>query len=274
LPNTNRWLSPDSIIPDPTNPQSFNRYSYVLNQPTKYIDPSGHNWECPDPDGCGLGGSNSMPDDPPPPNLPPPPPNPGPEPDDCLILQKCIENLLPLPLEGTPGITQGFSGDHAALDMISDNYTLIAIGNGIVVVVGHNEAFGHFVIIEYRYEDLSQDAREALGLHPGQSVYVQYQHLGTEENSSITVSPGDHVTAGQKVGTMGNSGRVLINGNGEGQIHLHVQIRVGGSGVLGEGTYSYGTEVGWATSPIGQDWATLTVTNPRIIWPALPEWEY
>ncbi|MDZ4721945.1 MAG: hypothetical protein SH847_26080 [Roseiflexaceae bacterium] len=29
----------------PANPQSLNRYSYVLNNPMKYTDPSGHTWE-------------------------------------------------------------------------------------------------------------------------------------------------------------------------------------------------------------------------------------
>jgi RHS repeat-associated protein len=38
----NRWLSPDTIVPDPSNPQSLNRYSYSLNNPVKYNDPSGH----------------------------------------------------------------------------------------------------------------------------------------------------------------------------------------------------------------------------------------
>jgi RHS repeat-associated protein len=33
---------PDSIVPDPYNPQSFNRYAYALNNPLKYTDPSGH----------------------------------------------------------------------------------------------------------------------------------------------------------------------------------------------------------------------------------------
>ncbi len=28
--------------PDPANPQSLNRYAYVLNNPLKYTDPSGH----------------------------------------------------------------------------------------------------------------------------------------------------------------------------------------------------------------------------------------
>jgi RHS repeat-associated protein len=36
-----RFLSPDPHIPDPTNPQSYNRYSYVMNNPVSYIDPSG-----------------------------------------------------------------------------------------------------------------------------------------------------------------------------------------------------------------------------------------
>jgi RHS repeat-associated protein len=37
-----RFISPDTIVPDPANPQSFNRYSYCLNNPLKYLDPSGH----------------------------------------------------------------------------------------------------------------------------------------------------------------------------------------------------------------------------------------
>jgi RHS repeat-associated protein len=42
LPYINRFLSADTIIPDPTNPQSFNRYSYVLNRPLNFTDPTGH----------------------------------------------------------------------------------------------------------------------------------------------------------------------------------------------------------------------------------------
>jgi RHS repeat-associated protein len=37
-----RFLSPDTIVPNPMNPQSLNRYSYCLNNPLKYTDPSGH----------------------------------------------------------------------------------------------------------------------------------------------------------------------------------------------------------------------------------------
>src|SRR3972149_517780 len=38
----NRWIQPDTIVPDPSNPQSLNRYSYVNNRPLNFTDPSGH----------------------------------------------------------------------------------------------------------------------------------------------------------------------------------------------------------------------------------------
>jgi hypothetical protein len=37
-----RFISADTIVPDPANPQALNRYAYVLNNPLKYTDPSGH----------------------------------------------------------------------------------------------------------------------------------------------------------------------------------------------------------------------------------------
>ena len=38
----NQFTQPDTIVPDPSNPQDWNRYSYVTNNPVKYNDPSGH----------------------------------------------------------------------------------------------------------------------------------------------------------------------------------------------------------------------------------------
>ncbi|MCC6569762.1 MAG: RHS repeat-associated core domain-containing protein, partial [Anaerolineales bacterium] len=45
-PVLGRFIQPDSIIPNPANPQAFNRYSYVLGNPLKYTDPSGHSISC------------------------------------------------------------------------------------------------------------------------------------------------------------------------------------------------------------------------------------
>ncbi len=50
-PYINRFLQPDTIIPNPSDPQSWNRYSYVLNNPIGYSDPTGHK-ECPDQFSC------------------------------------------------------------------------------------------------------------------------------------------------------------------------------------------------------------------------------
>ena len=38
----NRWTQPDSIVPNPYNPQELNRYSYARNNPVRYTDPTGH----------------------------------------------------------------------------------------------------------------------------------------------------------------------------------------------------------------------------------------
>jgi hypothetical protein len=41
-PTIGRFISPDTVIQSVANPQCLNRYSYCLNNPLKYTDPSGH----------------------------------------------------------------------------------------------------------------------------------------------------------------------------------------------------------------------------------------
>jgi len=41
-PALGRFLQADTIVPNPANPQSLNRYSYTLGNPLRYTDPSGH----------------------------------------------------------------------------------------------------------------------------------------------------------------------------------------------------------------------------------------
>ncbi len=56
---TGRFLSPDPVVPDATNTQDFNRYSYVRNNPLTFIDPSG--FDGVSPSGCQNGLYNCIP---------------------------------------------------------------------------------------------------------------------------------------------------------------------------------------------------------------------
>ncbi|MCL4870169.1 MAG: RHS repeat-associated core domain-containing protein [Anaerolineae bacterium] len=58
-PTSGRFLTADTLIPSPANPQSHNRYSYVLGNAMNLVDPSGHRAEnlegaCWDILTCGL----------------------------------------------------------------------------------------------------------------------------------------------------------------------------------------------------------------------------
>jgi RHS repeat-associated protein len=37
-----RFISADTLVPKPENPQSLNRFSYAYNNPVKFTDPTGH----------------------------------------------------------------------------------------------------------------------------------------------------------------------------------------------------------------------------------------
>jgi RHS repeat-associated protein len=41
-PHIGRFISADTLVPDPAAPQAFNRYAYVLGNPLRYTDPTGH----------------------------------------------------------------------------------------------------------------------------------------------------------------------------------------------------------------------------------------
>ena len=59
-PVLGRFLSPDSIVPRPGDPQSLNRFSYASNSPVTRIDPTGHADTCNTAlYNCNTGGSSS-----------------------------------------------------------------------------------------------------------------------------------------------------------------------------------------------------------------------
>ena len=52
-PGLGRWMTPDKLAGDVMNPQSLNRYAYVLNNPVSNIDPLGLFWQSAD-DGASV----------------------------------------------------------------------------------------------------------------------------------------------------------------------------------------------------------------------------
>ena len=58
-PKLGRFLSADTIVPGAANPQAYNRYSYVLGNPLKYTDPSGHG-QCRTQEECAEMGTTPM----------------------------------------------------------------------------------------------------------------------------------------------------------------------------------------------------------------------
>jgi RHS repeat-associated protein len=71
-PQIGRFISPDNNVSQPFNPQNLNRYSYCLNNPLKYTDPSGNDqvittigediWEIRDGAGNFLGTASGIDD--------------------------------------------------------------------------------------------------------------------------------------------------------------------------------------------------------------------
>ena len=168
----------------------------------------------------------------------------------------------PAPEEGKP------PSYHNGVDLGNDKDTpddLLAIAVGRVrvadacTVCGYSDSkdanygTGKVVIIEYVYDVIPANIRDALGLERGESVYVQYQHLASIDES-ITI--GQVVQLGDVVGQYGDTG--LSKG-----AHLHLEVHMGTAGALGRGSNvtnedSYNTHV--------TAWHELSLVDPRLIW--------
>jgi len=63
-PYQQMFVSPEPTVPHVDNPLSYNRYTYCLNNPLRYIDPSGYCSDDPDdPDPCYTTDNNTNPTD-------------------------------------------------------------------------------------------------------------------------------------------------------------------------------------------------------------------
>ncbi|MEU9299820.1 M23 family metallopeptidase [Streptomyces sp. NPDC048269] len=91
------------------------------------------------------------------------------------------------------------SGSHTGIDFHAASGTSVhAVGAGVVVEAGWGGAYGNNVVIKHN-----------------DGTYTQYGHM-----SSLSVSAGQQVTAGQQIGLSGSTG----NSSGP---HLHFEARTG-----------------------------------------------
>ncbi|KKQ31443.1 MAG: Peptidase M23 family protein [Candidatus Shapirobacteria bacterium GW2011_GWE1_38_10] len=106
------------------------------------------------------------------------------------------------PTSGT--ITQRSSWYHRAVDIANrGNPAIVAAATGTVVTAGWNGGgYGNYVVIDH-----------------GNGQSTLYAHMS---NNSIVVKAGDKVSQGQKIGTMGSTGRSTGT-------HLHFEIVAGGA---------------------------------------------
>ncbi|HRO23364.1 MAG TPA: RHS repeat-associated core domain-containing protein [Promineifilum sp.] len=204
MPEIGRFISPDTIVPEPGNPQSYNRYAYVQNSPVNYIDPTGHNRDCGMGDPICNGDRSVMAG------------------GWGSVSQQAIADPIEDYYSTGYKYTSGEPGErsnavrggtvHNGVDLKSDNtHEVVALSTGVVRVADScaidpcngaatpaaNWGTGSVVIVEYPYQVIPDQVREDFGMTSDMSMYVQYQHL--DEISSSIVA-GRAVTANDAIG--------------------------------------------------------------------------
>jgi len=115
-----------------------------------------------------------------------------------LAKRKELEAYFIRPVEGV--VTQRFHGPHEAFDIGNKIGTsVVAMADGIVIISknsGWNGGYGQYIVVR----------------HPNKTQTL-YAHL-----SANTVTQGQRVTQGQKIGELGNTGRSTGP-------HLHFEVR-------------------------------------------------
>lgn len=125
-----------------------------------------------------------------------------------------VFSRVPLPVRSTIALQYGWqlqssSGKvsfHSGIDMPAEVGTpVLAVGSGTVAYVGDRGSYGNLVAINHQ-----------------KGKQTRYAHLKT-----VAVNPGETVSAGDRLGTVGTTGDPDIN-----QPHLHFEIR-------------YNSDLGW-----------------------------
>jgi RHS repeat-associated protein len=205
-PAAGRFIQADTIIPNPSISQSWDRYSYVNNNPLKYTDPNGHNAYC----------DNKFAD-----------------PEECLGIRQGINNLNDYILFEYRGPLHDaydyrYFGDyrgkdpyknidrwHVSVDAYSHlGANVYPVLPGKVRKIGWEDTLGNYIVIKHETE---------YG-----SVYSAYGHLGTKYGNGNLVYEDDIVDKNTPIGILGNT----THGSYEEACtepcmpaHLHFEIR-------------------------------------------------
>lgn len=103
-------------------------------------------------------------------------------------------------------LTRGYSAGHSGMDIDArTNDAVEAAFSGVVTTVSHTGPYGNKIIISHPS-------------HP-EKISTMYAHL-----TDVYVTPGETITAGQLIGTVGTTG----NADGD---HLHLEVLENGVAV-------------------------------------------
>ena len=199
-PGLGRFISADTMVPDGKNPQNLNRFAYTLNNPLRYIDPTGHK-VCDERKGCDVPSLESQIAE-----VRQRRPN---APEEGTILPVKTEDAVRIPDGGEYGANRGSARSpqyHPGADISAIvGKAAYATYDGEVVAVsaqvnrdGEYTGFGKYVVLRHIID--------------GKIVYSVYAHLSRQ-----AARVGDIVLAGDIVGRTGNTGTAGA--------HLHFEFR-------------------------------------------------
>ena len=155
-PVLGRFISADTVVPNPSNPQDLNRYSYVRNNPVRFTDASGHQID--------LGGGDVI-------EVPP-----------VHVCGNCIANYVPpgfAPYQFPVGITPDGGGTYVAVTQGPSlwNAYVRAVGKRIQALNSQgadpdylNSEFKRYMGYDLFPANLTSSSASSLGLPPNHFI--------------------------------------------------------------------------------------------------------
>lgn len=132
--------------------------------------------------------------------------------------------------------------------------------NGTMAGLGYNDVYGNYLIIETQFKILPAELAALYAIEGGESIYVLYAHMQDLAPFEIR----EPLDCGQVIGLVGGSGSQFFVSDP----HLHIETRVGPSGIFIEPMAYYDTQATeeekaeylyWRTSE------TFTLFDPMIL---------